>query len=498
MTATTRSAACSDDASCGSSSEPFTQWVAMRSLVRLAVPTAAASIINVGADRATLAFVGQWDYADRSHFDGASVGKMFSNITGLSLGLATFCSQATGAGRALEMNAVFTRRCATVLGVLCCFSVLCSLFAEPFLLVTGQPADVARTSARFAQVQMLGVPGFWGWMAVNTTYNSMRKTWPGLLSSCISSLSQVILAVLFTHPKLLAMGYLGVALARSCGGWMSLIIILCHTKMNKFEAYIWRLHPEAEAVLRPGAIAEFLRVSVPSALIVWSEWWAFEVLSLFVGRTPNAEANLAAHGVMFNCIVIAYMTFTATSTCVCTLVGNKLGERRNEHLRPLLRAAAKLSLGTSLAVAITYELSKYRLARLFTQDADVRVLIETSSFGVVGSVPLYAQVMTFYGALRGSNNQRPGILGNLVGYWIVGLPLAAILGCRFQWPSALLGVWIGNVVALAIAAAWICSAVFIRIDWLSVRRVDTAAPLIADHRRACELNGAEDADRTSA
>eukprot|EP00913_Durusdinium_trenchii_P006461 g6073.t1 len=101
--------------------------------------------------------------------------------------------------------------------------------------------------------------------------------------------------------------------------------------------------------------------------------------------------------------------------------------------------------------------------------------------GLVLSVPCYAQLMTFYGALRGANFQRPGILGTLIGYWVVGLPLGALLGCYWHWPTPLLGVWFGNATALAIAATWVLSAVFFRIDWNTVRRVERA-PLLLERR----------------
>ena len=98
-------------------------------------------------------------------------------------------------------------------------------------------------------------------------------------------------------------------------------------------------------MLRPGALRAYLRVSLPSAFIVWSEWWAFELLAIFAGLTPDAEVNLAAHSAMFNMVVVFYMLFTGTSNALCTLVGNALGAHRGPDIPPLLRAAAMVSAG---------------------------------------------------------------------------------------------------------------------------------------------------------
>jgi len=453
------------------------EWAAMRSLTRLLVPIMAGSLLNVMADRWTLAFVGHWDYKNRAHYDGAGIGKMYSNIFGLSLGvsatigLATFCSQAHGAGRSREMNPVLVRRCMLLLlgclAVALIFNVLC----EPLLTAVGQPPAVARTSGRFAVLQLTGVPFYWLSSMINITLNSTKRTAPGLVMNFMSSIAQVSSAFVLIHPKGMNMGYLGMALGRAIGGWVALATIVVCVKALRLQSIVWRLQRDAEPVMNAAALRSYLAVSIPSALVVWSEWWAFEVLTVFVGLTPDAELNLAAHGTMFNFIVPIYMCWTGTCTAVCALVGNLLGEDRRSEIKPLLRATFVFSLCSSLVVAFGYELSKNALAAAFTEDPRVRELIARSSAGLVLSVPLYAQLMSFYGALRGANLQKPGIMGTFIGYWVVGLPLGGVAGCVWQWPTPLLGVWLGNVVALAIAASWVLAAVFCRIDWLSVTRV---------------------------
>jgi len=452
-------------------------WQAMCDLVRLLVPIVAGSFIGVAADRWSLAFVGHWDYKDISHYDGASIGKMYSNVTGLSLGVAatiglsTFASQAHGAGCSREQNPIFNRRAVLLLSGCFAFAFTAAVLGQPLLTALGQPPAVALTSARYAQVQLIGVPFWWLTNVCNTSLNSTKRTRPGLVTSIISSFSQLVYCVILMHPQICNMGYLGVALGRVLGGMTSLTIMVLYIKCAKLQDFVWRRQPGAEPVFRDGAFRHYLSVSIPSALVVWSEWWAFEVLALFVGLTPNAAENLAAHGTMFNIIAVAYMCWTGACTALCTLVGNKLGQERNAEIPPLLRAAFIFSLTTSLIVALSYEAFKDVLARAFTEDPRVQALLSSSSIGLVLSVPMYAQLMTFFGALRGANMQKPGILGTVIGYWVVGIPLGGLLGCILHWPTPLIGVWLGNVVALAIAASWVLIAVFVKTDWMAVRKV---------------------------
>eukprot|EP00038_Savillea_parva_P014916 m.218071 g.218071 ORF g.218071 m.218071 type:complete len:158 (-) comp29424_c0_seq1:485-958(-) len=135
-------------------------------LWRLAWPACVRNFLNCACDRATLILVGHYSNG-RAGFDGAGVGKMLSNVSGLSiglgltLGLSTACSQAHGNQSAGRENGIHLRRCFVALFLAFVFVLLpVTVFAEDILLAADQPHDVARTSARFAQVNAAGVPFF--------------------------------------------------------------------------------------------------------------------------------------------------------------------------------------------------------------------------------------------------------------------------------------------------------------------------------------------------
>ena len=166
-------------------------------LWHLAWPAILRNTLNCASDRATLAFVGHWDH-DKAHYDGAGLGKMYSNITGLSiglgfsLGLATLCSQAHGARRHTVTNALYLWRCAVVLTVAFVFSATAAFLCEPILLAFSQQRRVAQCSARYAQVQLIGVPFFWAAFAVQMVCDGgLQDTKPGMYSNMVAALVQV-------------------------------------------------------------------------------------------------------------------------------------------------------------------------------------------------------------------------------------------------------------------------------------------------------------------
>ena len=212
---------------------------ALREVWRVSWPCMLRQFVNTASDRLTLGFVGHYDYADTSHYDGAGVGKMFSNITGLSvgigvsLGLSTLCSQAFGAGRSRIDSPVYFWRCQALLLVALLFSGAAAACAEAILNAAAQPPDVARTSARYAQVQLVGVPFQWLGMCLSSMLDATQRTKPGLCASAIASMSQVLACWLAVAPLDgygLGWGYLGMAAARSLAGAIQVLVIVVYIR----------------------------------------------------------------------------------------------------------------------------------------------------------------------------------------------------------------------------------------------------------------------------
>lgn len=449
--------------------------------VHLAWPAVIRNMLNCAADRATLSFVGHWDESV-AHYDGAGLGKMYSNITGLSIGLglskglATLCSQAHGAGRGADRNGLYLRQCALWMCVALLYAIAAAVYAEPILLALAQPAAVAHASARFAQVQLFGVPFFWASFALQTVCDGgCQDTRPGLYSNLASSAAQLVLCVLAVHPKLLNWGYLGMAAARSAGGVLQFGLLVAIIISQKRQALVWRRaqyagRPLERALTRHG-LCTFLAVALPSACILWVEWWSFELQCLIVGLLPNATVLLAAHGTLFNLVAIAYMTFTGLGTALCALTGKYVGKGAAATVPRLCAIAVALALALSLSISGALYGLRRPLGHLFTTDAAVVNAIDENMLGVSLGVPPYAILMTLYGACIGTNQRAWPFAGTLIGY-AIGLPLAYYLARVRQWPRPLMGVWLGNAAALGFAALCVIAFVVCK-DWKRVRAVSS-------------------------
>jgi MATE family multidrug resistance protein len=77
------------------------------------------------------------------------------------------------------------------------------------------------------------------------------------------------------------------------------------------------------------------------------------------------------------------------------------------------------------------------------------------------------------GALRGAGNTRTPMLANLLAYWVIGLPLGALLCFKLRWGAV--GMWIGLCVALVL----IGSVLALVWRWTIQEMVSVQRPLVA-------------------
>eukprot|EP00041_Stephanoeca_diplocostata_P006009 m.73156 g.73156 ORF g.73156 m.73156 type:complete len:502 (+) comp16118_c0_seq3:275-1780(+) len=467
-------------------------------LWRLAWPAMLRNLLNCSCDRLTLAVVGHYDH-NTAHYDGAGLGKMLSNITGLSvglginMGLSTMCAQAYGAGRSKNENWLHLRRCCFFLSCVFVWSAATAYFADNILVAFGQPRDVATASAQFAQINLVGVPFFWLSSALQTICDGLQNTKPGLYSMAVASICQIGICVALVNPNVGNVGFLGMAMARSAAGVIQLVVLVVLIKMQHLAPMVWQRssnRADQVPVFDSEALRAYVVVTLPSAIIWWLEWWSFEGLTVMVGLLPNAVVTLGAHGTMFNVIVTTYQIFQGLGIALCAMTGKRIGQGRGNEIPRMCLLASALAVFFIAVVLCTLYFLREQIGQLFSNNPDIIESVKRNMLGGCFSVPGYAFLMTLGGACRGANRQRLVALSTLVGYGI-GLPLAWVLGYHQHWPTPLFGVWIGNAAALAFAAS--CTvAIVSMIDWSTVTK---AVPRMRSNTGSGDVSGDGKSDR---
>uniref|UniRef100_A0A2K5EUY5 Solute carrier family 47 member 1 n=1 Tax=Aotus nancymaae TaxID=37293 RepID=A0A2K5EUY5_AOTNA len=146
--------------------------------------------------------------------------------------------------------------------------------------------------------------------------------------------------------------------------------------------------------------ASFLRLAVPSMLMLCMEWWAYEVGSFLSGILGMVE--LGAQSIVYELAIIVYMVPAGFSVAASVRVGTALGAGNMEQARK--SSTVSLLITVLFAVGFSVLLLSCKDHKWFQRGT-----------------------CTSGGVLRGSGNQKVGAVVNAVGYYVVGLPVGIAL-----------------------------------------------------------------------
>jgi len=200
---------------------------------------------------------------------------------------------------------------------------------------------------------------------------------------------------------------------------------------------------------------------------VTAEVGIFALVALLAGRMGTVD--LAAHQLV---ITLASFTFTialGVATAGSVRVGLAVGARdaiatRRAGHAAFIGAALVMSINALVFIAIPS-----LLARMLTNQQAV-IAAAIPLFFVAGLFQLSDGLQAAgIGALRGAADTRFAFFSNIVGYWIVGLPMSLFLGFRLK--MGVVGLWWGFVAGLTTVAV----LVFLRFQRISSRGISPIA-----------------------
>jgi MATE family multidrug resistance protein len=152
-----------------------------------------------------------------------------------------------------------------------------------------------------------------------------------------------------------------------------------------------------------------------------------------------------------------------------TRVGNLIGAGRPEEAQRAAQVALGLGAGVMSASALAFLVLRNALPRLYTPEAEVIA-------AAAAVLPIAAAFQVFDGTqavgcgiLRAMGRVRPAATFNLIGYWLLGLPVGGWLALRAGWGLA--GIWWGLCFGLAVVAISL-------VLWVRARGPRTAAALV--------------------
>jgi len=178
---------------------------------------------------------------------------------------------------------------------------------------------------------------------------------------------------------------------------------------------------------------------MPASGQIGLETGVFAVVTVLIGKL--GATALAGHQIALQTVSMTYMMPLGISSAAAVRVGQAIGRGDREGMARAGWTALGLGAAVMSCAAIALLVFPYWIARLFTPEPVViaagMVLLRIAAiFQLFDGLQVVAT-----GALRGARDTRTPMICHFTGYWVIGLPLGALLCFRFGMGAP--GLWIG-------------------------------------------------------
>ena len=368
-------------------------------------------------------------------------GTLFFAV-GVVLGIDPIVSQAHGAGDgrraglALQRGVVVALVLSLIVGALW-------IFTAPFLIAAGQDPERSLAAQSYALVQLPSVPLFLCFTALRQYLQGRGIMWPALYVTIWGNVANaafnwVLIYGTLGFPRL---GLVGAGIATCLTRGSLLLALLWVARGKRLFEGAWT--PWSRRAVAPARLREVLRYGIPTGLQTSLEIWAFGVAVLMAGRldTLGHDGALAANGIVLNIASLTFMVPLGVSSAAVTRVGNLIGAQRYQQAQRASWVAFALGAAVMTLAAVTLFLWRDVLPTWYGAQGQVLV-IAASIMPVAAAFQIFDGVQVVgCGVLRGMGKTLPAAAFNLLGYWALGLPLAAWMAFERVPGSDLFGSW---------------------------------------------------------
>jgi MATE family multidrug resistance protein len=419
----------------------------VRELMRLALPVALVQIGLMAMGAVDTIMVGRVSATDLAavaighlYFFGVAVFGM-----GVLYALDPVVSQAVGAGDAVGI-ARGVQRGAVLAAALSVLAMALLLPVGAVLAALGQPAEVVPVATRYARGLIPGVFPFYVFIVLRQSLQAMGKVRAILLAVLAANLVNVFLNWMFIFGNLgfPAMGAVGSAWATSSSRWFMMLAL---------AAIGWpllrqSLRPLRADALAPAPLARLLRVGAPVGGQQWLEFGVFGAAGLLMGWL--GAIPLASHQVALQFAALTFMVPVGVAQATSVLVGQAVGRGDPPGARRATGAGLVIGVGFMAITAVMFLTVPEQLARAFSDDAPV-IAAAALLLPIAGVFQVFDGIQVVAaGALRGVGDTRVPMILNLVGFWLVGLPVSAALGLGLGLGPQ--GIWWGLAIGIGVVA----------------------------------------------
>ncbi|KAJ0982922.1 hypothetical protein J5N97_011177 [Dioscorea zingiberensis] len=407
---------------------------------------------------------------------GSTLGNSWCMVTGMALmtglsgALETLCGQGYGA-KLYRMLGIYLQ--ASIITSML-FSILVSIlwwYSETVLIWLHQDPQVSKMAAIYLKYL---IPGLFAYGFLQCVLRFLQ-TQTVIMPLVICSVTPLVLhfGIAYVLVHVLGLGFKGASLSASLSLWISFFMLALYVNFSKTFRHTW----EGLSLETFQHVLPYLKLALPSAVMVCLEYWAFEFLVLFAGLLPDSENSTSLIAMCVNSEAMAYMIAYGFSAAVSTRVSNELGAGNPEKAKNAVSVTLKLAVFLGLMIILLLSFGHNIWASFFSNSTEIigRFAYMTPLLSISMLFDTAQGVLS--GVSRGCGWQHLAAWTNLVTFYGIGTPLALLFAFKLGLHDK--GLWIGLICGLSCQACTLL-VITLRTNWkkLNVRVNDETKHLL--------------------
>ncbi|XP_078403949.1 multidrug and toxin extrusion protein 1-like [Cetorhinus maximus] len=349
---------------------------------------------------------------------------------------------------------VILQRGILILMIVCfpCWAIFINI--EHILLAFKQSPAVAKLTQLFVTLSCPGLPATFLHALENSYLQNQGIIMPQIFVALITNIFNAVVNYLFLY--VLMLGVAGSAAASVLSQYCQAILLFVYIRWKKLHVKTWAGW-SADCLQEWG---HFTRLAIPGMFMLCMEWWSFHIGTFVVGLIN--EVQLGAQSIAYQVITIPYGVSVGYRVAATVHVGNALGAGNPEKAVNSAKVAIYCIVCISLVNTMILGAIKNVVGYIFTSDKEIVHLVadiipQSAAFHFFN-----ATTGVLGGVLRGAGKQKLGAIGNLVGYYIIGLPIGIAL--MFAAKQGVFGLWSGMLICVLVQLVFFLTVIY-RINW---------------------------------
>ncbi|KAJ3681396.1 hypothetical protein LUZ60_015885 [Juncus effusus] len=360
----------------------------------------------------------------------------FSLLQGMASGLETLCGQAYGAKQYQKLGTQTYSAILTLLFLAIPISLIWASIGK-ILIFIGQDPSISKEAQKYT---LYMIPSIFA-SAIGQPLIKLLQSQSLVFPMLFVSILTLCFHVPFCYFMVFVVGFgnVGAAMAISVSYWVNLIILGIYVRFSE-RCVLTKLTFSRDLF---DGIIEFLRVALPSAVMICLEWWSFELLILLSGLLPNPELETSVLSICLTTITTLYSIIYGLGAAASTRVANELGAGNPDRARSAVRVAMFLTVSEAAIVSGTLLASHRVLGYAYSNDEEVLSYVSRMVPLICVSVVTDSIQGVLSGVARGCGWQHLGAYVNLGSFYLIGIPFAVLLGFVLKMGGR--GLWMGIV-----------------------------------------------------